>query len=98
MVYPTPWNRDPNPPPPHPARVWIWLGFLIAITVGVWALFHLFPQVSLSDMDIGWLIRLVAVLALASSALLFGRRTSLGEAARTIAVRGALGGVAALGQ
>jgi aspartyl protease family protein len=97
MTYTNPWSRDPNPPPPHPARVWIWFGFLLACTVGIWALFHLFPEVSLSDMDTGWLLRLVAVLAFASSAILFGRRTTFGDAARNIAIWIAIAGVLMLG-
>jgi hypothetical protein len=92
-----PWNRTPNPPPPHPARVWVWLGFLIACIVGIWALFHLFPEVSLSDWDTAWLFRLVAVLALVSSGILFGRRMPLGEALRNIAIWVAIAGVLMLG-
>ena len=98
MTDSNPWHRSPNPtPPPHPARVWVWLGLLIAITVAVWALFQLFPEVSLSDMDKANLIPLVGILALLSSAVLFGRRTSLGEAARNITIWIAIAGILMLG-
>jgi aspartyl protease family protein len=91
-----PWHRSPTPPP-HPARVWLWLGLLIACSVCVWALFHLFPEVSLSDMDTAQLIRLVGILALVSSGVLFGRRTSWGEAARNVAIWVAVAAVLMLG-
>ncbi|MEJ0024666.1 MAG: TIGR02281 family clan AA aspartic protease [Rhizomicrobium sp.] len=87
MPHDDPWARERNPrPPPHPARVYVWLGFLIACSVGIWALFHLFPEVSLSDMDAAWLLRLVGVLALASSAILLGRRFRAREIVRNIAI------------
>ena len=93
----SPWHRDPNRPPAHPMRVWIWLGFLLAVTVAIWALFRLFPEVSLSDWDTAWVLRLGAALALTASALVFGRRVSLGEAARYGSIWVAIAGVLMLG-
>ncbi|HEY0107626.1 MAG TPA: TIGR02281 family clan AA aspartic protease [Rhizomicrobium sp.] len=82
-----PWRRDDAPrPPPHPARVYIWLAFLAALSIGLWALFHVFPEVSLSDMDAAWLVRLVAVLALLGSAVLFGRQFRARDTLRNIAI------------
>ena len=93
-----PWRREAEPrQPPHPARVYIWLAFLIACSVGLWALFHLFPEVSLSDMDAAWVVRLVAILALASSAILFGRQFRAREVARNIAIWLAIAAVLVLG-
>ena len=93
-----PWARERDPrPPPHPARVYVWLGFLIACGVGIWALFHLFPEVSLSDMDTAWMVRLVGVLALGSSAILLGRQFRAREIVRNIAIWLAIGAVLAIG-
>jgi len=97
MTNDNPWRRQPNPPPPHPARVYVWLGFLIACGIGIWALFHLFPEVSLSDMDTAWMVRLVGILALGSSAILLGRQFRAREIVRNIAIWLAIGAVLAIG-
>ncbi len=87
MPHDDPWARESQPrQPTHPVRVYVWLGFLIACGIGIWALFHLFPEVALSDMDSAWIVRLVAILALGSSALLFGRQIRAGEIVRNIAI------------
>ncbi|HEY0301735.1 MAG TPA: TIGR02281 family clan AA aspartic protease [Rhizomicrobium sp.] len=91
-----PWRRDAAPPP-HPARVYLWFGLLLAIGVGVWALFKLFPEVNLSEMDTAWLVRLTAVLALAMSGLVFARQFRLRESLRNIAIWVAIAAVLALG-
>jgi aspartyl protease family protein len=90
-----PWHRDPTPP--HPARVYVWFGLLIAIGVGVWALFHLFPEVSLSDVDTAWLIRLVGILAVSASAIMSAPRMGFGQVARNIAIWVAIAAVAVIG-
>ena len=97
MTNDNPWRRQPNPSPPHPARVYVWLGFLIACSIGLWALFHLFPEVSLSDMDSAWIVRLFAILALGSSAILFSRQMRLSEVARNIAIWLGIAAVLVLG-
>ena len=97
MPHDDPWRREAQPRQPvHPARVYIWLGFLIACSVGIWALFHLFPEVSLSEMDTAWVVRLVAILALGSSAILFGRQFRARDVARNIAIWLAVGAVLAI--
>ncbi len=98
MPHDDPWARARDPrPKPHPLRVFAWLGFLIACSIGIWALFHLFPEVALSDMDTAWLVRLVGVLALVSSAILFGRRFRAREVVRNIAIWLGVGAVLLLG-
>ena len=93
-----PWARDRQPkPPPHPARVFVLLGLLIAIGVGLWALYNLFPEVRLSDLDTAWVVRLVAILALLSAAILSGRRFRARETLRNIAIWLAVAGVLAIG-
>ncbi len=92
-----PWLPDDASPPPHPARVYVWFGLLIAIAVGVWALFKLFPEVNLSEMDTAWMLRLTAILALAMSSLVFARQFKLRESLRHIAIWIAIGGVLLLG-
>jgi len=98
MPHDDPWARATGPKqPPHPLRVYLLLAFLIACGVGIWALFHLFPEVQLSDMDTAWVIRLAGVLALGGSAILFGRQFRLRDAARNIAIWLAIAALLAIG-
>src|SRR5262249_32343037 len=62
-----------------------------------WALATRFPEVSLSDWDLAWAIRLAAVLALVSASLVFSRQFKAGEALRNIAIWAAVFAVLALG-
>ena len=42
-----PWQRKQQPAPRH--RVYIWLAVMLLLTFGVWSLFRLFPEVTLSN-------------------------------------------------
>lgn len=92
----SPWQRTP-PPRPHVARVYIWLGVLVAISALVGALFHFFPEVSLSDYDEAWAFQALGIVALLSASLIFTRRIGWSHALRNIAIWLAVAGVIAIG-
>lgn len=82
-----PWQRDTfPPPPPNRFRAYIWLAWIIAVGVGVWALFRLFPEVSLSSPQEARVFYLAALAVLFGSSIVFGRRFSWSEAARNVAI------------
>jgi aspartyl protease family protein len=78
-------------------RFIVWLLFMGAVGLGVWELFQLFPGRADSGMDEAYLVRLIGVLALVSSSVVFGRRIKLGEAARHASIWIAIGAVLMLG-
>ncbi len=82
-----PWQRPPERPRGgFPLGVVLWLVFAFALAIGIWLLADLFPG-RLSSQESGAdLVRLIALLALVSSGLLFARRINLGEAARNLAI------------
>ena len=87
MPHDDPWRRESQPrQKPHPLRVFVWLGFLIACGAGIWALYHLFPEVALSDMDNARLVTLLIVLGSTGSAVLYGRQVHWTITARNIAI------------
>lgn len=101
-----PWSVPPTPPnaPPGPAAprqrnlrgLILWLALLGAGVAAYVALRLLFPG-QLSTMDQGDAVRLLGLLALVSSGLVFARRIKLGEAARNAAVWIGLGAALVLG-
>jgi len=89
-----PWHREPTPPR-H--RVYVWLAVMLAVTLGVWELFRLFPEVRFDGMNEARLVRLVAVLALVASGVVFSRRFTLKESVRNVAIWFAIAAVVAIG-
>lgn len=93
-----PWKQDP---PPQRAgqrvRLLIWLLLMIALGFGVWELQRLFPGRADSGMNEAYLVRTIAVLALVSSGVVFGRRFKLAQAAQNAAIWVVIGAVLALG-
>ena len=83
-----PWGEDSEDLESRSSLALIlWLGLLLAIGLGVWALFSLLPGPSSSDEDLyPDLVYLVAILAFVSSGIIFTRRFNFGEVARNIAV------------
>jgi aspartyl protease family protein len=86
-----PWSVPPTPPNPATPRhrnlrgLILWLALLGAGAAAYVALRLLFPG-QLSPMDEADAFRLLGLLALVSSGLVFARRIRLGEAARNAAV------------
>jgi aspartyl protease family protein len=90
-----PWQRKQQPAPRH--RVYIWLAVMLLLTFGVWSLFRLFPEVTLSNEDEPRFLRLVVLLALVSSGFVFSRNFALKESLRNIVMWCAIFGVLAIG-
>lgn len=100
----SPWSVPPTPPTPPtqrpPRRIGpglvIWLGLLTGGVAAFFLLAAFFPG-QLSGMDQVDALRLVGLLALVSSGLVFARRIRLGEAARNAAIWVGLAAVLMLG-
>jgi len=101
-----PWNFPPPsaPPPqsPVPQRrgvsvgLLIWLGLLGAAGAAFWALTAFFPG-QVTGMDQTNALQTLGLMALVSSGLVFARRTSLGVAARNMAIWVAIGAAIVVG-
>jgi aspartyl protease family protein len=98
-----PWSAPPDPPPASAAPrrrnlrgLILWLALLGAGVAAYVALRLLFPG-QLSGMDQGDALRLLGMMALVSSGLVFARRIKVGEAARNIAIWLGLAAVLVLG-
>jgi aspartyl protease family protein len=93
-----PWHR-----PPLPRRkasrlgLILWLGALAAIGLSLWGLSELFPDRNPSQLDTAFMFRLVAILAVVSSGLLFIREINLKQTIRNVLMWIGIMGVLALG-
>jgi aspartyl protease family protein len=69
-------------------RVWIiiWLAALIGIALMIWKLDDLFPGRIDSDFDQAQLVKLVAILAVVSATVIFGRRIKFGLFVRYVLI------------
>ena len=94
-----PWEQNTGHRRPRfPLGVFLWVGFLLVVGIGVWALFTLLPgQASSHEIFNLEVIRLVTILALVSSGLIFTRRINFGEVARNISVWTGLAAVILIG-
>ena len=83
-----PWKPNPgNQGWGFPLGLVLWLGLLVAVGIGVWLLNGLFPgQLSSRDDSDLEIVRLVGLLALVSSGLLFTRQIKLGEVVRDLSI------------
>jgi aspartyl protease family protein len=82
-----PWGRQPERRRSgFPVGVLFWLLQLFAAGIGIWLLADYFPGQLSSDGDQVHLVRLLSILALVSSGLLFARRISMGDVVRNIAI------------
>lgn len=81
-----PWGPNGNHQRPRfPFGMFLWVGFLLIVGLGIWALFALLPEHTAPDKNSGLeIFRLIAILALVSSGLIFTRRINFGVAARNI--------------
>jgi len=75
----------------------LWLGALVVLGLSLWGLSALFPNGNPSWLDTAAMVRLVAILAVLSSALLFIREINLKQTARNILMWVGIMGVLALG-
>ena len=90
-----PWGRK-QPARPM-ARVYVWLALLAAITGGVWLLARAFPEQRLSGLAEGRLFYLIALLALISTGIVFGRRFTWRESLRNITIWSGIAAVLVVG-
>lgn len=77
----------PGPGPGFPVGVLLWLALLAAVGILVWYLDDRYPGYLATDED-GKLhiVRLISVLALVASGLIFARRIRVGETLRNLAI------------
>jgi aspartyl protease family protein len=75
----------------------LWLGALAALGLSLWGLSALFPGGNSSWMDTAAMLRMVAILAVLSSGLLFIRQVNLKQTMRNILMWAGIMGVLALG-
>jgi len=95
-----PWKRHgPRGPGPQISRlrVVIWLAILAVLGLILWELHRQFPGTGHDDWSTGWTIRLVAILVIISSGVLFMRRFNVRETVRNLAIWSAITGVLLLG-
>ncbi len=70
------WSRNPL----------LWFAVFLALSVGLWELWNLFPGAIRSDMDRAQLINLIGFLALLAAGVVAGRRYTAKETFRNIAL------------
>jgi aspartyl protease family protein len=82
-----PWGRKSNPVPMgQQQRFLIWVIVILGGALALWKLSKAFPDVTLTNLDMVWLLNLVGFLALASAALIMGRRFRTKDTVRNIAI------------
>jgi aspartyl protease family protein len=98
MSEPAPWGQ-PQKPRRKASRLGLalWLGALIMLGLSLWSLSKNFPNDGLSGYDTAMIIRMVAILAVISSGLLFVREINLRQTIRNILMWIGIAGVLALG-
>lgn len=93
-----PWEREP----PSESKgssfgLWLWLGLIAGAGLLVWFLATQFAYQPTTEDDWAHIIRMMAVLALVSSGLIFLRRINVRETARNIAIWVGIAAVLLLG-
>ncbi|NNE84455.1 MAG: hypothetical protein HKN28_10850, partial [Alphaproteobacteria bacterium] len=83
-----PWEDEPEDEGSRSPTGWIlWIVLLVAVGIGIWLISTLLPGRISSDRDSQIeIVRLVALLALVSSGLIFARQINLGEVVRNISI------------
>lgn len=98
MSEPAPWGEPPKPRRKASRLGFIlWLGALAALALSLASLSDLFPGRNLDGFDTAAMIRMVAILAVLSSGLLFIREINLKQTIRNILMWVGIMGVLALG-
>ena len=92
-----PWHQDKKNSG-FPLGVILWLGLFVFVGLLLWALFALFPDQNFSGNDTYIeIVRLIGILALVSSGLLYVQKIKVGEVIRNISIWTALAGILLLG-
>jgi aspartyl protease family protein len=91
-----PWHR-PQDQGASRYRVLIWIALVGAGAVGLWEMSRLFPDAITDSMDEAYFVRMLAVLVLVASGVVFSRRFSFRESARNIAIWMGIAAVLVLG-
>ena len=93
-----PWDKTGDKRNHLPLGVFIWLGIFVFVGALIGTLFILFLDQSSSEDDFYIeLVRLVGVLALVASGLIYVRRVKFGEVVRNISIWTGLAAVVLLG-
>jgi len=93
-----PWDQIEEKVPRFPVGVLLWFGIFVFVGLLIWALFVLFPDQTSSEDDFYLeLVRLVGILALVASSLVYVRRVKFGEVVRNISIWTGLAAVVLLG-
>ena len=81
------WQQREDQGKRYPLGVFLWLGLFLFVGILVWALFVLFPDQASSDDDTYLeIVRLLGILALVSSGLVYARRIKFGEVVRNVSI------------
>jgi aspartyl protease family protein len=91
-----PWSRPPQPAPPS-WRVVVWLAVIAAGGFALWKLSTLFPGSLATTYDQASFVRLLVILVLVSSTIVFARGVRATEVLRNIALWSAVIAVLVLG-
>jgi len=93
-----PWDQIEEKVSRFPVGVLLWFGLFVFVGLLIWALFVLFPDQSSSEDDTYLeIVRLVGIVALVSSGLVYVRRIKFGELVRNISIWIGLAAVLLLG-
>ena len=92
-----PWRRPGGPRRASRGGLVLWLALAGGVLLLIWGLNRYFPGAVTWDLHSGWIFYYVALVALISSGLIFGRRIPLGEAARNIALWAGVAAILAVG-
>lgn len=90
-------QRGGGPQEGKPRGPWLWLLLVAGIGGLVWVLLEAFPQRQLGRADWAQLVKLLAILVVCSSGILFLRRVPLAETLRNLAIWAAIGGLLLVG-
>lgn len=94
----TPWDKGEERTSGFALGPVLWVGLLLIVGIVIAFLFFVFPEQGSSDEDRALdLVRLVAILALVSSGMVFARKIRFGEVIRNISIWTALGALILLG-
>ena len=93
-----PWNQNEERGSHFSLGISLWLGLLVFVALLLWSLFVLFPDQSSSGDEVYLeVVRLVGILALVSSGLVYVQRIKFGEVIRNISIWTGLASVLLLG-
>jgi aspartyl protease family protein len=94
---PSPWGQNRKPRKASPLGRVLWLSALISIGVLLWVLTNYFPGADSTPLNSAYTVRLIAILALMSSGLLFIKDSDLKKTAKNILLWVGIAGCLMLG-